>query len=29
LGATHIVFTDFRPVGAFNGEASARAYTCR
>jgi hypothetical protein len=28
LGATHIVYTDFRPVGAFNGEASARAYIC-
>lgn len=28
LGATHIVFTDYRPVGAFNGEASARAYVC-
>lgn len=29
MGATHVVFTDFRPVGAFNGEASARAYVCR
>jgi hypothetical protein len=29
LGATHIVFTDYRPVGAFNGEASAKAYACR
>ncbi len=29
VGATHIVWSDFRPVGAFNGEAVARAYTCR
>ncbi|MGZ8219008.1 hypothetical protein [Methylomagnum sp.] len=29
IGATHIVFTDFRTVGAFNGEASARAYACQ
>jgi hypothetical protein len=28
LGATHIVFTDYRPVGTFNGEASAKAYVC-
>jgi hypothetical protein len=28
-GATHIVWTDLRPVGAFNGEASAKAYACR
>lgn len=29
MGATHIVFTNYREVGAFNGEASARAYACR
>jgi hypothetical protein len=29
IGATHVVFTDYRAVGAFNGEASARAYACR
>lgn len=29
IGATHIVFTDYRTMGAFNGEASARAYACR
>ena len=28
LGATHIVWDGFRPVGAFNGEATARAYVC-
>jgi hypothetical protein len=29
LGATHIVFTRLYAVGAFNGEASAKAYACR
>ena len=29
LGATHVVFTQMRPRGAFNGEADARAYTCQ
>lgn len=29
IGATHIVFTDIRSTGAFNGEASAKAYACR
>lgn len=29
IGATHIVWSDLRPVGAFNGEARARAYACR
>ena len=29
LGASHIVFTNYRAVGAFNGEATARAYDCR
>jgi hypothetical protein len=28
LGATHIVWDGFRPVGVFNGEATARAYVC-
>ncbi|BBL72974.1 hypothetical protein [Methylomagnum ishizawai] len=29
IGATHIVWSDIRPVGAFNGEARAKAYACR
>jgi len=29
LGATHIVMNDLRQVGAFNGEASFKAYACR
>jgi hypothetical protein len=29
IGATHIVWSNFRDVGAFNGEATARAYDCR
>jgi hypothetical protein len=29
LGATDIVYTDFRPIGGWNGEAGARIYTCR
>ncbi|CAL1239123.1 hypothetical protein [Candidatus Methylocalor cossyra] len=29
IGATHIVWKDFEPVGAFNGEARAKAYACR
>ncbi len=29
LGATHIVWTNFRSVGAFNGDVTARAYNCR
>ncbi|WP_045224098.1 hypothetical protein [Methyloterricola oryzae] len=28
LGATHIVWSNFRSVGAFNGDATARAYNC-
>ena len=28
LGATHIVFTHYRPVGSFNGEAEGKAYSC-
>lgn len=28
LGATHIVWDGLRPVGAFNGEATALAYQC-
>jgi hypothetical protein len=28
LGATHIVFTESRPVGAFNGEVTGKAYLC-
>ncbi|SMF93340.1 hypothetical protein SAMN02949497_0618 [Methylomagnum ishizawai] len=29
IGATHIVWSDIRQVGAFNGEAKAKAYACR
>jgi len=29
LGATHIVFTLYRPVGSFNGEAEGKAYSCK
>lgn len=29
LGATHIVWTEFRATGAFNGAVSARAYNCQ
>lgn len=29
LGATHIVYTDMRTVGSFNGEADAKAYLCQ
>lgn len=29
LGATHVVWQQFIPVGAFNGVAVARAYDCR
>jgi hypothetical protein len=28
LGATHIVFTGYRSVGSFNGEAAGNAYSC-
>jgi len=28
-GATHIVWQDMRPIGAFNGEATGRAYDCK
>lgn len=28
MGATHIVYTDMRTVGSFNGEADAKAYLC-
>ena len=28
LGATHIVFTGYRSVGSFNGEAAGKAYNC-
>ena len=28
LGATHIVFTGYKTIGAFNGEADAKAYSC-
>ena len=28
LGATHVVFTNFRPIGSFNGEAAGKAYAC-
>ncbi len=27
-GATHVVWQDMRPIGAFNGEAIGRAYDC-
>jgi hypothetical protein len=29
LGATDIVYTNFRPIGGWNGEAEARVYACR
>ena len=29
MGATHIVFTDYRGTGSFNGEASGKAYICQ
>ncbi|HWO99937.1 MAG TPA: hypothetical protein VNL74_04845 [Methylococcus sp.] len=29
LGASHIVWSEFRPIGAFNGFASAKAYVCK
>jgi hypothetical protein len=29
LGATDIVYTNFRRIGGWNGEAEARVYTCR
>lgn len=28
LGATHLVLTNHRPRGSFNGEIDARAYAC-
>lgn len=28
LGATHVVFTNYRAIGSFNGEATGKAYTC-
>jgi hypothetical protein len=28
LGATHIVWRDFRDIGAFNGAVTARTYEC-
>ncbi len=28
LGATHIVFTGYKNIGSFNGEADAKAYSC-
>ena len=28
LGATHIVFTNYRDIGSFNGEATGKAYIC-
>lgn len=28
LNATHVVWTDFKSVGAFNGVATANAYNC-
>ena len=28
LGATHVVFTNFRAIGSFNGEVTGKAYTC-
>lgn len=29
LGASHIVWSEFRPIGTFNGFASAKAYVCK
>jgi hypothetical protein len=29
LGATDIVYTNFRPIGGWNGKAEARVYACR
>ena len=29
MGATHIVFTDYRGTGSFNDEASGKAYICQ
>lgn len=29
IGATHLVWRDFRPIGAFNGEAIGQVYDCR
>lgn len=29
LGASHIVWSEFRPVGTFNGSVSAKAYVCK
>lgn len=29
MGATHIVFTDYRGTGSFNGEATGKAYICQ